>query len=117
MSKKIMVFENPFFHKGINVTVRRDRNWFSLLKKDETFEMSDIDMHNIGYGIVVEKACLYYKDIPEEIIALEHNPEGRTKQSLLCLLKKIYKDFSYDELVTVIQFKYLGPNNEKTTNE
>jgi hypothetical protein len=98
-----MHFNNPVFHDGENLTVRRGIKWASA------YEGCVILAPDIKGAIIVrrvivmpfkELACI---DIP--MLASEHDPACRTYDGLLETMREIYPDFIEQEIVTLVFFE------------
>lgn len=92
---KELKFNNPVFHSGVNVTVRRGLKWIfedcaivsdqNAALNHQPFKFSDL------------------KNFPEFLLK-EHDPECRTYEGLLKIMKETYNNFDENEAVTVVWF-------------
>jgi len=98
---KILKFQNPIFHDGLNCTVRQGYKWANL-KIGETILL------NGERKATIEKiSVLRFKDVKVEDIRYEHDPKCRTTNGLFKVLSGIYPDFDIDTVVTIIHFKLI----------
>jgi len=98
---KILKFQNPIFHDGINCTVRRGYKWTNL-KIGET-----ILLNGERKATIEKVSVLRFKDIKVKDIKHEHDPKCRTTNGLFKVLSSIYPDFGVDTVVTIIYFKII----------
>lgn len=99
-----LFFQNPQFHKGLNVTVRNGDKWMKVNVGDMLFIKETGKKRLIANGTVVGKALLPAKLIPKELLQYEHDPSCRNIDGLLLEMKRVYPDFSENNLVTVLLF-------------
>lgn len=103
-----MLFQNPVFNKGLNVTVRNGSKWMkveigdTLLIKGVSEESSATEIDQIG--TLAGKALLPMRFVPDVFLIYEHDPYCRTRDGLLAEMKKVYQDFSENNIVTVLLF-------------
>lgn len=105
-------FMNPVFHEGLNVTVRNGDKWMiinindglRLVEADRGPRRSDEPKDAVGMGVLAGKLLLPFKLLPEEVVALEHDPIYNTKEKLVFAMRSLYPDFSEDSIVTVLFF-------------
>lgn len=104
MSKQ-MYFHNTDFQPGKNITVRLGDKWSSLSPGD-VVEVVDVETESICRKInVLNVETMMYKDLPEDILHLEHNVCCKTKEGLTSELSKIYQTFNPEtDLVSIIAF-------------
>lgn len=108
---KQLLFSNPVFHDGINVTVRRGYKWADAM--GEIVNVMDTD--NVGLtaggapamaqvlGVLVTKL----NTIPESILVHEHDPTCRTLHGIAKEMRNVYgDDVKDDEPVTVLFFEF-----------
>jgi len=98
---KIIHFNNPVFHDGINCTVRRGYKWADLKIGEEILLNGD------KRAIVKKLLICRFNEIKEKDISCEHDPECRTIDGLLSTLSKLYSNFSNNSVVTVIYFELI----------
>ena len=92
-----LAFSNPVFKKGKNLTVRRGIHWANR-------KTSNFDIINTQVIRFRELKDSHYK----KALAFEHDPSCRNYEGLKKEMKKVYKGFSANELVTLVFFKELS---------
>jgi hypothetical protein len=101
-----LYFTNPVFHTGINVTCRNGYKWSDaqgeLVKVHDTATDESFGMAHI-LGVLT---CKLDK-IPEEVLALEHDPSCRTREGIITEMKRVYgEDLKRDAPTTVLFFEF-----------
>ena len=97
-------FENLVFARGMQQTIRKGKkpvcgNFFRITSK------AGVDLDQ---AIVYEQETYFFSEIPDNVIAMSHDPECRTADGLLKAMKHYYPDFDeVNEVVTVVWFKLL----------
>ena len=103
---KQLLFSNPVFHDGINVTVRKGYKW-----ADAMGEIVDV-MNTDGTGEPIMAQVLgvlmtKLNTIPESILQHEHDPSCRTLSGITKEMRNVYgDDVKDDEPVTVLFFEF-----------
>lgn len=100
-----LLFSNPVFHDGINVTCRNGYKWASemgtIVNLMDTDGTTDYGMAHI-LGIMT--VCL--NKIPEEILSLEHDPSCRTRDGIIAEMRNVYgEDLKENAPTTVVFFE------------
>ena len=99
-----LLFSNPVFHEGVNVTVRKGDKWMKANVGD-TLIIKDVGKNQqVAKGTLVGQAYLPLLLIPESWLAFEHDPGCRNRAGLFAELKRVYPDFTKDSWVTVLLF-------------
>lgn len=102
-----LFFENPVFHNGLNVTVRRGHSWLKAVSGD-TLVLKDADAHIHARADTHSANHKRFKDIDTDeycyLLRYMHDPRCRTYQGLLDEMGRIYPDFSENEFVTLLLF-------------
>lgn len=101
-----LLFTNPVFHKGINVTCRNGYKWAqslgSIVKIAETGNED-----SWRYGHILGVLVCNLNKIPEGILALEHDPSCRTSEGIITEMKRVYgEDLPEDAPTTVLMFEF-----------
>ena len=91
---KELLFENPVFNKGTNVTVRRGIKW-SMESKAIVKDLGEVDLKPV---------VMRFEDIEVDDIRYEHDPECRTQDGLKKVMQEVYPGFSSKEIVTLVYF-------------
>ncbi|MEK7191970.1 MAG: hypothetical protein AAB646_00440 [Patescibacteria group bacterium] len=99
-----LLFQNPVFHQGLNVTVRNGDKWMRPNVGDKLSIKETGKDAVISEGVVIGKALLPIRLVPETLLQYEHDPSCRNLTGLLTEMKRVYPDFSEDSLVTVLLF-------------
>lgn len=99
-----LFFQNPIFHKGLNVTVRNGDTWMKVSIGDTLVIKETGKEQLVTTATVVGKALLCVKLVPESVLQYEHDPSCRNLAGLLLEMKRVYSNFSEDNLVTVLLF-------------
>lgn len=99
-----LLFQNPVFNSGLNVTCRNGDKWMKVNIGDSLAIKETGKDQVIATGTVLGKALLPAKLIPESLLYYEHDPSCRNLDGLLCEMKRVYPGFSEDSMVTVLLF-------------
>ena len=111
MELKKLLFSNPTFHDGINVTVRSGYKWADAL--GEIVEVSDAEQtQEPEMAHVLGVLTTKLNTIPESILAQEHDPKCKTLEGITEVMKDIYGDIADDAPVTVLFFEFSPEANE-----
>jgi hypothetical protein len=103
-------FVNPVFHDGLNTTVRLGTKWSDALDDnlDEPVEVeiAHPDGTSTGVvGVIEEVQLLYFSEIPQTALELEHDPTCHNLQGLYKAMKTAYgDDFHAGSLVSIVYF-------------
>lgn len=100
-----LLFSNPVFHDGVNVTVRKGDKWMKANVGDTLLIKETGKNQQIAKGTLVGQAYLPLLLIPEVWLTFEHDPGCRNRAGLLAELKKNYPNVTKDTWVTVLLFK------------
>ncbi len=84
-----MTFVNPTFHPGLNITVRHGDKWARLARIGDLIEI-DGPEGVISAPVAGLLHCAEIADIPDGIMALEHDTDARNHAGLRCILDDIY---------------------------
>jgi len=105
MEPKRLLFSNPIFHTGINVTVRSGYKWADSL--NEIVEVGDTDgLADLRSAHILGVLTTKLNKIPESILAQEHDPSCRTLDGIITEMKRVYGDIADDAPVTVLFFEF-----------
>jgi hypothetical protein len=100
-------FENPIFHRGVNITVRLGMKWMEALNIGDTISLIKPGERVTAVsrvGEVTGLACIPFNFMPAEWLRFEHNPNCQTLSGLLDTLHNIYGSFGAFAPVTIIFF-------------
>jgi hypothetical protein len=105
-----LLFTNPVFHGGVNVTIRRGIKW-AAISSNEDWETGHPIKHTgqdkiIGFAKIQKKQVFKFYDLihHDDILQLEHDKNCTWYAGLRDEIKSIYSDFEEDEIVTVLYF-------------
>lgn len=102
---KEMLFANPVFRKGTNLTVRKGVKWYKKLYGGDNFIIRDENNEKIAKARALEIQLDHFYNIREGILKeFEHEPKNFTKEGLLNSLKIHYTDFQEEDAVTMVFF-------------
>lgn len=108
-----LLFLDPEFLDGINITVRRGRKWDDIVHRlpylVDLKETGDDEV--LGRAEIVGKMVVRFADLAgeEELLWLEHAEDCTSYDGLLDAMCDAYgDDFSEDEEVTVLFFREVG---------
>ena len=107
---RTLLFSNPVFHNGINVTCRNGYKWSDA--QGELVHVKDSDSDE-DYGMAHILGVLTCKldKIPEEVLTLEHDPSCRTREGIIAEMKRVYgKELRRDAPTTVLFFEFENEN-------
>lgn len=96
-----LLFENPSFNIGLNLTVRRGIKW-AIQKR---VMLANLHGQEIGEENI-ETRVLRFCDLTDADLVLEHDGNCRTVDGLFSVMKQIYPNFDRRELVTLVYFSY-----------
>lgn len=99
-----LFFQNPVFHKGLNVTIRNGDKWMRADINDYLLIKEEGKNAIIATSILVGKALLPAYLIPEDLLKYDHDPACRNLANLFSEMRRMYPDFSERNLVTVLLF-------------
>ena len=103
---RTLMFSNPVFHKGINVTCRNGYKWSDAMGELVNIEDSDGETYYGKAHILGVLVCKLNK-IPEGILAMEHDPSCRTQEGIITEMKRVYgDDLKEDAPTTVLMFEF-----------
>ena len=91
---KDMLFDNPVYNEGPNLTVRRGIKW---ALENEAF------IQGLGHRIIFTRV-LPFGALLDSDLELEHDPACRTIEGLAEVMHKVYTDFDEREIVTLVEF-------------
>jgi len=100
-----LLFQNPVFQQGINVTVRNGDKWMKVNIGDELVIKETGKDEVIVSGKVIGKALLPASLCPTELLFYEHDPNCRCVSGLIKVMENIYPNFAPNNLVTIIIFE------------
>ena len=100
-----ILFVNPVFHEGLNITVRAGDKWMKVDVGDELIcKETDTD-EVLRRATIIGKAYLPFELIPETWLRFEHDPDCMDYSGLFWVMRELYPNFTADSPVTVLIFK------------
>lgn len=103
-----MAFVRPFFHPGLNFTIRLGEEWADL----KVGEIIELDGPCWCLGMVTQVLKCRLMDIPNFVLEKEHDPDCRTFDGLIAVLREVYPELQEkegeeieSEVVTCIGFR------------
>ena len=107
MLKKLL-FSNPVFHDGINVTVRNGYKWADALGEIvDVVDADAVEPEEPMMAHVLGVLTMQLDKIPESILEHEHDPNCRTPEGILQEMQSVYgDDLQEDAPVTVLFFEF-----------
>jgi hypothetical protein len=109
-----LMFANPVFHQGLNVTVRLGNKWLKFFEDQQnnqfnyrpvSIELATPDGEKVGEGQIEAVRLTSFVDISDEVLDLEHDNRCRDWSGLYNEMKVVYGDqFIADSEVTVVFF-------------
>ncbi len=101
---KDLLFSNPKFHDGLNVTVRNGDKWLKelgtevILKDDQGEAIGFAGIEGVLYSAIGE--------LPDNILKLEHDKDCTTTRGIWREMESVYsKAFGFYDKVTVLFFR------------
>lgn len=104
-----MLFGEPSFHPGLNLTVKKGPKWSDLVP-GEVFELASEDPADSlltvknGQGTVVFVWTGTFDEIHDHWLTFEHAPTARNREDLKVGMDSIYED--WEDECTLIFFWY-----------
>lgn len=102
---KDLLFKNPTFRKGLNITVRNGAKWFDALNAGDMVCLVDADTNEvIMLADVLFCDAVPLDEIPALWLRFEHDPSCHTVAGLRAELMRVYGDEEIVDPLTVIAF-------------
>jgi len=99
-----ILFRNPTFHSGINVTVRRGIKWAET--HGRVVAQGTVDKIYTPLNILRTKV-IRFCDITQGDMDNEHDPDCRNYHGLWAEMACAYHGFDEQEIVTVVYFEVI----------
>lgn len=96
-----MLFQNPVFHPGLNVTVRNGRKWADL-RPGDLLDVQAADGTSVCQGRSLFTWTGAVDDIPSYYLKFEHDPQCQSREGLRSVLGEVYGAVGPE--VTVVGF-------------
>ncbi len=105
-------FQNPVFENHSMITIRKGPKWSRLVAPGVHIDIEDVSDQEsfapeiIGEAFIEGVLLTTLNEIPDEILAREHDPSCRDRVGLFAEMTRIYgEDFAGTDLVTVVFFR------------
>lgn len=116
--KRWLLFKNPVFHAGENVSVRKGKRWSRMTWPEDILQVRASRPASLGGSeflfdaFVNDVQAMRICDIPQALLDLEHDPRCRTHDGLLKELQRVYHTDKVNgrTWVSVIRFEHCGPD-------
>jgi hypothetical protein len=102
--KRVLLFTTYKFQSGTNLTVRRGIQQASKLTPGDTIWLQSREGGEQRKALITGLKVKRFRDIREQDLAVEHDPQCRSWNDLFATMKKLYDDFDEMEIVTLIYF-------------
>ena len=102
--KPVLVFTTYKFRKGINLSIRRGVRMASGLSVGDTISLQPRDGEGMREATITSLKIKRFRDIREEELKAEHDPQCQNYMALLTTMKRLYDDFDETEIVSMIYF-------------
>ena len=101
-----LYFQNPQFHEGLNLTVRRGVSW-NLVKNGDVVNVVDTNNPSpiSAFATIKETRVMRFQDLRNADLALEHDETCRKVKGLAEVMKQVYPGFDEREIVTLVFFE------------
>ena len=106
--KPVLLFTTYKFRSGTNLSVRRGIRWASRLDTGDTIMVQPREGGEQQKALVTGLKVKRFRDIREQELSVEHDPQCHTWNGLFSTMKKLYDDFDETEIVTMIFFTVEG---------
>ncbi len=100
-----LLFQNPVFNDGLNVTVRNGDKWMKANIGDTLILKETGKPEEIKRAKLIGKGLFPAILVPQDLLSSEHDPACRNVFGLVEEMKRIYEGFQDSNLVTVLLFK------------
>lgn len=105
-----LLFTNPVFISGVNLTCRKGDKWANAKEPKGGFPIVNTATPDqiVGYAYDTFTESWTFKDLKEfeGLLTQEHDPECQTYDGLLKKMKEVYPDFTEEDEVTMLYFKF-----------
>ena len=103
--KSVFLFTTYSFREGTNLSVRRGIQPASKIAVGDTIWLQSRDGGEQQKAIVTGLKVKRFRDIREQELSVEHDPQCRSWNELFATMKKLFDDFDETEIVTMIYFR------------
>ena len=99
MTAKTLLFSNPTFHPGFNLTTRLGTKWAS-----ERNARIDLGGGHTTYVANLHTIDRPFNELEDKDLVFEHDPACRTVEGLAKVMKEVYPEFEVTDMVTLVTF-------------
>ena len=103
--KPVLLFTTYSFREGTNLSVRRGTQPASKMSVGDTIWLQSREGGEQQKALVTGIKVKRFRDIREQELSVEHDPQCRSWNDLFATLKKLYDDFDETEIVSMIYFR------------
>lgn len=98
-----LLFTNPHFIAGENISVRRGVKWDVGEKK--SIQIADAQNPDaVLFTSDIETMVIPFSELRDVDVKKEHDPNCRTVRGLLSVMQEVYPTFTDREIVTLVRF-------------
>ncbi len=102
--KPVFLFTTFKFHTGTNLTIRRGPQWASKIDVGDGIRLQSREGGEQQKALVTGIKVKRFRDIREQDLSFEHDPQCHTYNGLFTTMKKLFDDFDEMEIVTMVYF-------------
>lgn len=99
MTIKTLLFSNPTFHPGFNLTTRRGTKWHGVREA-----YVDLGGGHTTYVPQLHTIDRPFNQLTDADLMFEHDPACRTVEGLAKVMKEVYPEFEVTDMVTLVTF-------------
>jgi hypothetical protein len=107
--KQVLLFTTYKFRSGTNLSIRRGIQWASKLTVGDTIWLQSREGGEQRKALVTGLKVKRFRDIREQDLSVEHDPQCHSWNGLFSTMKKLFDDFDETEIVSMI---YFAPEEE-----
>ena len=101
-----LLFLNPVLQRNIQTTVRRGRKWLDVNINDlVTIAKTGEEDQVLAQAQIVGLGVCVARDIPDRVLAIEHDPACRDRDGLHKAMKRAYPEYRSSNVVTIVFFQ------------
>jgi len=117
-----MLFENPAFHPGLNITVRNGKKWsekkLDAVRVVKTGDTELLGVLSVVFQVELNLARTRSMGLLTKIIQHEHDPNCRTLEGLCKVMDEVYGEWGWGPIVTVVGlWNEIPPEQKKSGAE
>lgn len=101
-----LLFTNPTFKEGVNLTTRKGIKWAVVWDKFVPVAETGKEDIILGTAKIIETKVISFDDITDDMLENEHDPNCRNYWDLYHEMVKVYPTFHEYEVVTLVYFEF-----------